>query len=57
MCQGFYRENGYMIQPMPIPMSKNQNSECAAYLTCSFGARRLKTPNATETRKANNSNA
>jgi hypothetical protein len=43
-----YRENGYMAQPIPTPMSKNRNKDQMMYLTRSFVRRRLRNPNAME---------
>ena len=43
-----YRENGYIAQPIPTPISRNRNSDQMMYLTRSLVRRRLKNPNATE---------
>jgi len=48
-----YRENGYIAQPIPTPISKKRNSDQMMYFTRSLARRRLKKPNATEIRSAN----
>src|SRR4029077_8140989 len=49
------RENGYMAQPIPMPNSRNSSSDHAIYFARSSGRRRLRKPNAMETRSANSS--
>jgi hypothetical protein len=43
-----YREKGYMAQPIPTPMRRNNIKDQIMYLTCSPVRRRLKNPKATE---------
>lgn len=47
------RENGYIIHPIPTPISTNNKKDQPMYFARSRMGRRLKNPNATETISAN----
>ena len=44
----YYRENGYIAQPIPTPINRNRNNDQMMYLRRSLVRRRLKNPNAME---------
>jgi hypothetical protein len=48
-----YRENGYIIQPIPIPIRTNNRNDQPIYFARSRMGLRLKNPNAIETINAN----
>jgi len=52
-CGGNYRENGYIIQPIPTPISTKSRNDQPMYFARSRMGRRLKNPKATETISAN----
>ena len=48
-----YLENGYIAQPIPTPIRRNNNNDQMMYFTRSFVRRRLRNPNAIEMSSAN----
>jgi hypothetical protein len=52
-ARSFHRDNGYIAQPIPMPTSRNKNSDHTIYFTRSKAGRRLRNPNAIEIASAN----
>ena len=55
--RSLHRDSGYIAQPIPIPISRNKNSDHTMYFNRSMAGLRLRNPNATDIASANSNMA